>query len=862
LELPILVYNGSSLNIKNSKIEGLENNLVNIFKNSSAILDNIDATGDTSYIAAFSVYDGSSLNIKNSNMDNIYNGFEAYSNSSFSIIDSSIECENNGIVIYENSSLNISGGTISCQNDGIALYNEAKANIDGVKITNALDVGIIAYNNTDPNPIVVTGSEIANNNYGFVVFNSRISAHQNSIHDNFTNGAFTFIPTDLDFINNYWGDKTGPTHSSNASGLGDAVSDNISFVPFLESDPLIEKIKNPVIIIPGITGTYLNKNYDDKGEIWPNIIKMLIPGDDNYLNDLVLNIDGTEKGEFQIVPGDIIRGIINVHVFDGLISELEEKGEYVEGRDLFVFPYDWRKSTSENANLLKEKINQIILDSGFGKVDIIAHSMGGLIAKKYIADNGENKIDQLIFLGTPQLGAPKAFKVLMFGDNMGYKFLVDKLNILNPSKVKYISQNMPSVYELLPSSKYIDLNGSYLSDVINKSDFIDLDYTDTKYFLIDEGRNPLMFPFAEGLHDSIDFINLSNIKSYNFVGCGIPTIGKIKVKKEKSWIGKLLGEKEDYDIGYTDGDETVPLVSSIRTIESEIYYAKGISHGFLPSADGVKENILAILEDRGLIFGDVLRDDDLYCGIDGDVVSTHSPVELHIYDKHGNHTGPDENGDIEYGIIGVQYDVIDDENYVFLPKGSDYKIIIKATDVGGFNLKIEKQEEEEILNTNEWTLIPLKTLKAIGEIWIGPNYLTTDYKVKMDNNGDGVIDEKYPVSFDGTKLAEEAFILSKTKSRRYSSGSIPLFNNQVLENPLLTMGRKFMTENIFKVENIDKKEVIININKQDISKDEKLNNSNLVASVIGTGMNIKFVWLLIILVGFALLIIAKIFIKL
>ena len=37
----------------------------------------------------------------------------------------------------------------------------------------------------------------------------------------------------LNAINNWWGNATGPTHSSNLGGTGDAVSDNVNFTPWL-----------------------------------------------------------------------------------------------------------------------------------------------------------------------------------------------------------------------------------------------------------------------------------------------------------------------------------------------------------------------------------------------------------------------------------------------------------------------------------------------------------------------------------------------------------------------------------------------------------------------------------------------------
>ena len=179
---------------------------------------------------------------------------------------------NDAISIFSDSSLNLSGGEISFLNYGIYIFGESTGNIDNVKIHEASGsdskdkIGVYAFDNTSSEPITITKSEITGGDYGFLVFNTSISANENNIHGNKLFGAMTHDVDPLtlnvyDFKNNFWGDKTGPTYSSNPDGVGDAVSDNILFDPFLKFDPLIP-LRNPVILIPGITGTYLYKNYE------------------------------------------------------------------------------------------------------------------------------------------------------------------------------------------------------------------------------------------------------------------------------------------------------------------------------------------------------------------------------------------------------------------------------------------------------------------------------------------------------------------------------------------------------------------------------------------------------------------------
>jgi len=866
---PISVFNASSLELKDSIVEGNSSYLVGVYSESEANIDNVEITGNSVYSTIFFVSEYSSLNIIDGSILKSKNGLEVAEHSILNAENLSINCENDGITLYDYSSLNLNKGNISCLHGGIVLFSEITADIKEVKINNALEAGVMAFSNFESSPITITKSEISGNNYGFIVFDSNITANQNSIHNNLTAGAITYDPLspfDFDFTSNYWGDSSGPTHITNPGGAGDVVSDNIIFSPFLTSDPLVVPTKNPVIIIPGITGTYLFKNYDDYEEIWPNFSKLITSLDDSFLNDLALLIDGTEDPEKPIAIGDIIENMLYFHIFDELITNLENYGGYIKNENLFVFPYDWRMSTTENSLLLKEKIDEIILSTESEKVDIIAHSMGGLIAKKYVAEFLQDKVDHLIFLGTPQLGAPQAFKVLMYGDDMGYSLGVLGLNKL---RAKFISQNMPAVYELLPSEKYIDLNGSYIKDELNTgTGQVELDYEQTKDLMIEKGRNELMYPFAEDLHGGIDSLDIAEtgIDAYNFIGCGSTTIGKITLKQKKLWKNLFFGWGDDYILKYVSGDGTVPLVSANRAIGASPYYVKGASHGALPSADGVRENILSILKGEELQSFPNISTTASECGISGKIVSTHSPVELHIYDEEGNHTGPKDNGEIDYGIDKVSYDQIEGENYAFLPDDTNYKIVTKATDTGGYSFMIESQDENEnITSVYKWTLIPLKTLNSSGEIWVGPNYSPDQYFVKMDDDGDEVIDKNYSESYDGTAEAE-AMINSQDNYSKRSSGSIILgLIKPEIKMPVLDqLQEKEVIKKLVKSENenvVDNETEELKIDQTE-TVSENIIKTDLSASAGDSGAKVDLLWPVVILSGLIVTTLAKLFIKL
>src|SRR5207237_3094160 len=83
--------------------------------------------------------------------------------------------------------------------------------------------------------------------------------------------------------------------------------------------------------------------------------------------------------------------------------------------NLFVFAYDWRKSNVENADTLRDYIGCVQQFYPNDKVDIVAHSNGGLLAGRYILAN-PGKVNRLITIAPPWLGAPKAINVLETGD--------------------------------------------------------------------------------------------------------------------------------------------------------------------------------------------------------------------------------------------------------------------------------------------------------------------------------------------------------------------------------------------------------------------------------------------------------------
>ena len=219
----------------------------------------------------------------------------------------------------------------------------------------------------------------------------------------------------------------------------------------------------PVIIVPGILGSRLRDTRTGR-ELWPgSLLNVLLSA-----RSLALDIDPQtlEPRPDSIEADDLFRGLLGADFYGAIITTLEREGGYVRGtpghlaasgsRRYYLFPYDWRQDNVVTARKLDTFIEQIRRDYGDPalKVDIVAHSMGGLITRYYIQYGvtdvldsnefpasfaGAAKIRTAILLGTPNLGSVTGLHSLLIGHTVGWQAI--------PTEAL---ATMPSVYELLP----------------------------------------------------------------------------------------------------------------------------------------------------------------------------------------------------------------------------------------------------------------------------------------------------------------------------------------------------------------------------------------------------------------------------
>lgn len=243
--------------------------------------------------------------------------------------------------------------------------------------------------------------------------------------------------------------------------------------------------KRPVIVIPGILGSELIHSKTGQ-TIWPSALRTSNEG-------LPIN-PNLETNRDELVPGKILETVRfakilpEVYVYRDLLEALRRYAGYrqtdwdnpgVDGdRDTFyVFAYDWRRDNVANARDLVQRIQRLKqrLQRPDLKFNIIAHSMGGLIAR-YAAmygdadlppDNvairptwlGASHISKIVMIGTPNEGSSDAFATIVEGYSIteGLRRRVPLLNKLTAED----AARTPSVFQLMPhqqAAKFLDEN--------------------------------------------------------------------------------------------------------------------------------------------------------------------------------------------------------------------------------------------------------------------------------------------------------------------------------------------------------------------------------------------------------------------
>jgi hypothetical protein len=152
--------------------------------------------------------------------------------------------------------------------------------------------------------------------------------------------------------------------------------------------PAANSTQPPLILIPGMMGTRL-ADVGTGREIWPQSAgKIMI----SRYRELELEVGSTKPALSMLKPTTLTDQVAGRDFYQSITMTLEQDAGYQlaqighpppEGRIYYVFAYDWRQDLQQSAAKLDEFVRVIRQDRGDPdlKVDLLAHSMGGLIAR-------------------------------------------------------------------------------------------------------------------------------------------------------------------------------------------------------------------------------------------------------------------------------------------------------------------------------------------------------------------------------------------------------------------------------------------------------------------------------------------------
>ncbi|MBP7119495.1 alpha/beta hydrolase [Candidatus Woesebacteria bacterium] len=268
----------------------------------------------------------------------------------------------------------------------------------------------------------------------------------------------------VDAVNNYWGSATGPYHATeNPDGLGTNISDRVPFKPFITT-PNVSGVASSdiccssVLFLPGIMSSRL---YDSGGnKLWEtNIVN-------RASNVEKLKLDNNGNSKSAITTGKVIdefsyTGIVGLNLYKSFFEDLAQAMDNDLISSYMPYAYDWRMSAEDNvaSGDLESKLRQLAASSKTGKVTLVAHSNGGIVAKELINELGSEAsslVDKVVFVGVPQLGTPQAMATLLHGYRAGIP------TYLTSEQARDFSKNAPMTYQLLPHHDYYSGDGVHL----------------------------------------------------------------------------------------------------------------------------------------------------------------------------------------------------------------------------------------------------------------------------------------------------------------------------------------------------------------------------------------------------------------
>ncbi len=158
-----------------------------------------------------------------------------------------------------------------------------------------------------------------------------------------------------------------------------------------------------------------------------------------------------------------------IKTYNNVVASFENAG-YILNEDLFVFPYDWRKKLFDLSDDLDSFLSHLKTQGKLEddeQVDLVGHSFGGLVARAYESEYGDSLIDQIVAIGSPNLGATQAYGAweglqtwnAPWWQSQMIQLLLRFNQDIGELPVETLRRLSPSIQDVLPVYDYLNKDG-------------------------------------------------------------------------------------------------------------------------------------------------------------------------------------------------------------------------------------------------------------------------------------------------------------------------------------------------------------------------------------------------------------------
>lgn len=356
-----------------------------------------------------------------------------------------------------------------------------------------------------------------------------------------------------------------------------------------------------MIFIPGVMGSVLSSKM---GGIW-----WIDARTRAYIDSLRLSPDGTQDATLAhgIKP---VNADFSYLRFFGAVNDRQDF-------NYEVFAYDWRKSLALSAAALRDLVNEVHAANNRQPVHLVAHSMGGLMARTALMLHGDEmwpKIGRIVFLGTPHYGSPA-----IAGYLKNHLWGFDLMALLGLYLSRETFRTLWGVLSLLPAPRGVypgtraddspqwaggDAGDPYLHPCVNFDIYnaaaweLDLSGEQTEQLqrVLDGAAEAhrRLYDWHRGLGED------QRARMACIVGVGYKTLFRIANRSGlASWLGmeKVMSRREGDP--HREGDGRVPVASAALEEVGDTRYVY-CQHGDLPLVPAVFNNVFLWLNNQSM----------------------------------------------------------------------------------------------------------------------------------------------------------------------------------------------------------------------------------------------------------------------